>query len=151
MTLTRTTFLCLLHNVWTTIWSPLLLFFIWFSGYFQFHIDPRDVEKIMFTCPYGTFVYRHMWFGYAMHQPVSSFHRHVTAILHEMVEKFMEVFMDNFLPFSHTFDNCLTNINLMLARYERTNLVLNREKCHFMVKEDIVLGHKVSDLWIEVD
>lgn len=89
--------------------------------------------------------------GYAMHQPVSSFHRHMTAILHEMVEKFMEVFMDNFLPFSHTFDNCLTNINLMLARYERTNLVLNREKCHFMVKEDIVLGHKVSDLWIEVD
>lgn len=126
-----------------------IIVFIWFLGYFQFPIDPRDVEKIMFTCPYGTFFYRHMRFGLC--NAPASFHRHMTAILHEMVEKFMEVFMDNFLLFSHTFDNCLTNINLMLARYKRTNLVLNREKCHFMVKEDIVLGHKVSELWIEVD
>ncbi|GJS19150.1 putative nucleotidyltransferase, ribonuclease H [Tanacetum coccineum] len=39
----------------------------------------------------------------------------------------------------------------MLARCEETNLVLNWEKCHFMVKEGIVLGHKISGAGIEVD
>ncbi|GJV60444.1 hypothetical protein Tco_1466544 [Tanacetum coccineum] len=36
-------------------------------------------------------------------------------------------------------------------RCEDTNLVLNWEKCHFMVKEGIVLGHKISKTGIEVD
>ncbi|GJX82895.1 reverse transcriptase domain-containing protein [Tanacetum coccineum] len=39
----------------------------------------------------------------------------------------------------------------MLKRCEDTNLVLNWEKCHFMVKEGIVLGHKISKSRIEVD
>ncbi|GKC19437.1 reverse transcriptase domain-containing protein [Tanacetum coccineum] len=39
----------------------------------------------------------------------------------------------------------------MLARCEETNLVLNWEKCHFMVKEGIVLGHKISKARIELD
>ncbi|GKB04980.1 hypothetical protein Tco_0833175 [Tanacetum coccineum] len=56
------------------------------------------------------------------------------------------------LPFiDYSFDHCLQNLEKMLKRYEETNLVLNWEKCHFMVKEGIVLGHKVSGLGIEVD
>ncbi|GJS24373.1 reverse transcriptase domain-containing protein [Tanacetum coccineum] len=39
----------------------------------------------------------------------------------------------------------------MLQRCEDTNLVLNWEKCHFMVKEGIVLGHKISKNGLEVD
>ncbi|GJR27981.1 reverse transcriptase domain-containing protein [Tanacetum coccineum] len=39
----------------------------------------------------------------------------------------------------------------MLARCEETNLVMNWEKCHFMIKEGIVLGHKISRAGIEVD
>ncbi|GJT64176.1 reverse transcriptase domain-containing protein [Tanacetum coccineum] len=39
----------------------------------------------------------------------------------------------------------------MLKRCEDTNLVLNWEKCHFMVKEGIVLGHKISKSGVEVD
>ncbi|GJR73224.1 reverse transcriptase domain-containing protein [Tanacetum coccineum] len=39
----------------------------------------------------------------------------------------------------------------MIQRCEDTNLVLNWEKCHFMVKEGIVLGHKISKSGIEVD
>ncbi|GJW95527.1 reverse transcriptase domain-containing protein, partial [Tanacetum coccineum] len=62
-----------------------------FSRYFQIPIDPNDQEKITFTCPFGTYAYRHV------------------------------------------------------------HLVLNWEKCHFMVKEGIVLGHKVSSAGLEVD
>ncbi|GJT14915.1 reverse transcriptase domain-containing protein [Tanacetum coccineum] len=39
----------------------------------------------------------------------------------------------------------------MLKRCEDTNLCLNWEKSHFMVKEGIVLGHKISKNRIEVD
>ena len=59
--------------------------------------------------------------------------------------------MDDFSVFGNSFDRCLANLEKMLQRCEETNLVLNWEKCHFMVKEGIVLGHKVSGSGIEVD
>nr|GEV21444.1 reverse transcriptase domain-containing protein [Tanacetum cinerariifolium] len=50
-----------------------------------------------------------------------------------------------------SFDHCLKNLEKMLKMCEETNLVLNWEKCHFIVKEGTVLGHKVSGSRIEVD
>ncbi|GJV76583.1 reverse transcriptase domain-containing protein [Tanacetum coccineum] len=75
----------------------------------------------------------------------------MVAIFHDMIEKTMEVFMDDFLVFGDSFSSCLSHLDKMLQRCEDTNLVLNWEKCHFMVKEGIVLGHKISMSWIEVD
>nr|GEY06159.1 reverse transcriptase domain-containing protein [Tanacetum cinerariifolium] len=73
------------------------------------------------------------------------------AIFHDMVEKTMEVFMDDFSVFGNSFDNCLSRLDKMLQRCEDTRLCLNWEKSHFMVKEGIVLGHKISKNGIEVD
>nr|GEU97823.1 reverse transcriptase domain-containing protein [Tanacetum cinerariifolium] len=63
----------------------------------------------------------------------------------------MEVFMDDFSVFGNSFENCLSRLDKMLQRCEETNLRLNWEKSHFMVKEGIVLGHKISKNGIEVD
>ncbi|KAK1681889.1 hypothetical protein QYE76_042737 [Lolium multiflorum] len=63
----------------------------------------------------------------------------------------VEVFMDDFSVYGNSFDNCLRNLDKVLQRCEETNLVLNWEKCHFMVNEGIVLGHKISERGIEVD
>nr|GFA51157.1 reverse transcriptase domain-containing protein [Tanacetum cinerariifolium] len=68
-----------------------------------------------------------------------------------MIEKTMEVFMDDFSVFGNSFCTCLTNLENMLKRCEDTKLALNWEKSHFMVKEGIVLGHKISKKGIEVD
>ncbi|GJY52325.1 UBN2 domain-containing protein [Tanacetum coccineum] len=57
--------------------------------------------------------------------------------------------MDDFSVFGNSFDSCRNNLSKMLARCKETNLVLNWEKCHFMVKEGIVLGHKISKARIE--
>ncbi|GJT03523.1 reverse transcriptase domain-containing protein [Tanacetum coccineum] len=73
------------------------------------------------------------------------------AIFHDMIEKTMEVFMDDFSVFGDIFDSCLSNLEKMIKRCEDTNLVLNWEKCHFMCREGIVLGHKISKSRIEVD
>ncbi|GJR68412.1 reverse transcriptase domain-containing protein [Tanacetum coccineum] len=80
-----------------------------------------------------------------------TFQRCMVAIFHDMIEKTIEVFMDDFSIFGDSFSSCLAHLDKMLQRCEDTNLVLNWEKCHFMVKEGIVIGHKISKNGIEVD
>ncbi|GKA64328.1 hypothetical protein Tco_0763934 [Tanacetum coccineum] len=63
----------------------------------------------------------------------------------------VEVFMDDFSVFGNSFDNCLNNLDKMLQRCKDANLVPNWEKRHFMVKEGIFLGHRVSGAGLEVD
>nr|GEX41312.1 hypothetical protein [Tanacetum cinerariifolium] len=78
-----------------------------------------------------------------------TFQRCMMFIFHDMIEKTMEMFMDDFSVFGDNFSSCLTNLDKMLNRYEEANLVLNWEKCHFMCREGIVLGHKISKSGIE--
>ncbi|GJV61263.1 reverse transcriptase domain-containing protein [Tanacetum coccineum] len=100
-------------------------------------------------CPYGTFAYK--WMPFGLCNAPATFQRCMTAIFHELIKDNMEVFMDDFFVFASSFDHCLKNLEKMLKRCEETNLVLNWKKCHFTVKEGIVLGHKVSGSRIEVD
>nr|GEX23746.1 reverse transcriptase domain-containing protein [Tanacetum cinerariifolium] len=120
-----------------------------FSGYFQILIDPKDQEKTTFTCPYETFAYKRMPFRLC-NEP-GTFQRCMMAIFHDMIEQTMEVFMDDFSVFGDSFSMCLTNLEKMLKRCEDSKLTLNWEKIHLMVKEGIVLGHKISKKGIEVD
>nr|GFA65198.1 reverse transcriptase domain-containing protein [Tanacetum cinerariifolium] len=94
-----------------------------FSGYFQISIDPKDQEKTTFTCPYGTFAYRLMPFGLC--NAHDTFQRCIMEIFHDMIEKTMEVFMDDFLVFRDSFSTCLSHLEKMLKRCEDTNLALN--------------------------
>nr|GEW41792.1 DNA-directed DNA polymerase [Tanacetum cinerariifolium] len=120
-----------------------------FSGYFRITINPPDQKKTTFTCPYGTFAYRRMPFGLS-NAPVT-FQRCTMAIFHDMIEKTMEVFMDDFSVFGDSFSSYLSHLDTMLQMCEDTNLVLNWKKCHFMVKEGIFLDHKNSKNELEVD
>nr|GEX59893.1 reverse transcriptase domain-containing protein [Tanacetum cinerariifolium] len=86
-----------------------------FSGYFQILIDPHDQEKTTFTRPYETFAYRRMPFDLC--NAPGTFQRCMLAIFHDMVEKTMEVLMDDFSA---------------IRGY------CPREKSHFMVKEDCI-------------
>nr|GEW91816.1 reverse transcriptase domain-containing protein [Tanacetum cinerariifolium] len=80
-----------------------------------------------------------------------TFQRCMMAIFYDMIERTMEVLMDDFSVFENSFQSCLSHLEKMLKRCEDTDLCLNWEKCHFMVKEGIVLGHKISKEGIEVD
>nr|GEX18312.1 reverse transcriptase domain-containing protein [Tanacetum cinerariifolium] len=80
-----------------------------------------------------------------------TFQRCMIAIFHDMIEKTMEVFMDDFLVFGNSFQTYLSHLEMMLKRCEDTNLCLNWEKSHFMFKEGIVLSHKIFKNGIEFD
>ncbi|GJZ97797.1 reverse transcriptase domain-containing protein [Tanacetum coccineum] len=120
-----------------------------FSGYFQILIEPTDQEKTTFTCPFGTYTYKCMPFGLC--NAPTTFQRCKIAIFQDMLETSLEVFMDDFLVFGDSFESHLLNLEQMLIRCIRANLVLNWEKYNFMVIEGIMIGHKVFGAGLEVD
>nr|GEX83017.1 reverse transcriptase domain-containing protein [Tanacetum cinerariifolium] len=87
-----------------------------FSGYFQIPINPKDQEKTTFTYPYKTFAYRRMPFRLC--NAPDTFQRCMMAIFHDMIEKTMEVFMDDLSVFRNSFQTCLSHLDKMLKRIE---------------------------------
>ena len=73
------------------------------------------------------------------------------GIFSDMIEHILDIFMDNFSVFGDSYEGCLENLRRVLERCKEKNLVLNWEKCHFMMTQGIVLGHIVSREGIEVD
>ncbi|RVW71883.1 Retrovirus-related Pol polyprotein from transposon 17.6 [Vitis vinifera] len=128
---------------------PFYCFLDGYSGYFQIEIDVEDQEKTTFTCPFGTYAYRRMPFGLC--NAPATFQRCMLSIFSDMVERIMEVFMDDITIYGGTFEECLVNLEAVLNRCIEKDLVLNWEKCHFMVHQGIVLGHIISEKGIEVD
>ncbi|XP_073120352.1 uncharacterized protein [Henckelia pumila] len=112
-------------------------------------IAQEDQEKITFTCPFGTFAYKRMPFG--LYNAPCTFQRCMLSIFSEYIENCIEVFMDDFTVYGNSFEVCLDHLSKILKRCIKTSLVLNYEKCHFMVNEGIVLGYVVSSRSIEVD
>ena len=104
----------------------------------------EDQEKTTFTCPFGTFAFRKMPFGLC--NAPGTFQRCMMGIFSDMIEIILEIFMDDFSVFGDSFKGCLENLRKVLERCQEKNLVLNWEKCHFIVTQGIVLGHIVSKM-----
>ena len=128
---------------------PFYCFLDGYSGYFQIEIDLEDQEKTTFTCPFGTFAYRRMPFGLC--NAPATFQRCMLSIFSDMVERIMEVFMDDITVYGSSYEECLLHLEAVLHRCIEKDLVLNWEKCHFMVQQGIVLGHIISKNGIELD
>ena len=120
-----------------------------YSRYNQIEITLEDQEKTMFTCPFGTFTFRKMPFGLC--NALGTFQRCMMGIFSDMIEHILDIFMDDFFFFEDSYEGCLENLRRVLEICKEKNLVLNWEKCHFMVTQGIVLGHIVSREGIEVD
>ncbi|GJR06289.1 reverse transcriptase domain-containing protein, partial [Tanacetum coccineum] len=99
-----------------------------FSGYFQIPIDPQDQEKTTFTYPYGTFAYQRMPFGLC--NAPGTFQRCMVVIFHDMIEKTMEVFMDDFSIFGDSFSSCLSHLDMML----KSGIEVDRAKVDVIAK-----------------
>ena len=128
---------------------PFYYFLDGYSRYFQIEIAVEDQEKTTITCPFGTYSYRRMSFGLCNAR--ATFQMCMLSIFSDMVERIMEVYMDDITIYGGTFEECLANLETILNRCIEKTLVLNWEKCHFMINQGIVLGHVISNLGIELD
>ncbi|RVW77155.1 Transposon Ty3-I Gag-Pol polyprotein [Vitis vinifera] len=79
----------------------------------------------------------------------ATFQRCMLSIFSDMVERIMEVFMDDITVYGSSYEECLMHLEAVLHRCIEKDLVLNWEKCHFMVQKGIVLGHIISKNGIE--
>ena len=120
-----------------------------YSGYNQIEIVLDDQEKTTFICPFGTFGFRKMPFGLC--NAPGTFQRCMMGIFSDMIEIILEIFTDDFSVFGDSYEGGLENLCKVLERCQEKNLVLNLEKCHFMVTQGIVLGHIVSKKGIDVE
>ena len=102
-----------------------------YSGYNQIEIALEDQEKTTFTCPFGTFAFRKIPFGLC--NALGTFQRCMIGIFSDMIELILEIFRDDFSIFGDSYEGCLENLEKVLERCQEKNLVLNWEKCHFMV------------------
>nr|GFA07873.1 reverse transcriptase domain-containing protein [Tanacetum cinerariifolium] len=120
--------------------------------------------RTAYQTPIGCTPYKFVY-GKACHLPIKLEHKAYWALKQanfdlsvagdhrkvQLIELNELLFMDDFSVFGNSFENCLSRLDKMLQRCEDTNLSLNWEKSHFMVKEGIVLGHKISKNGIEVN
>ncbi|GJX60009.1 uncharacterized protein Tco_0291399 [Tanacetum coccineum] len=120
-----------------------------YSSFHQIPVAPEDQEKTTFTCPFGTFAFCRMLFGLC--NTPATFQRCMVSIFSEYVEDIIEVFMDDFIVHGDSFDSCLINLEKILKRCIESNLVLNYEKCQFIVEQGNILGHIVLAKGLEVD
>ena len=75
-----------------------------YSKYNQIVIAPEDYENTTFTFPYGTYAFKHIILRLC--NDPSTFQRCMMIIFHDMVEDFVEVFMDDFSVFGESFELC---------------------------------------------
>ena len=102
---------------------PFYYFLNSYSGYFQIEIDVEDQEKTTFTCPFGIYAYRRMPFGLC--NVPATFHQCMLSIFSDMVERIMEVFIDDITIYGSTFKECLVNLEAVLNRCIEKDLMLN--------------------------
>ena len=102
---------------------PFYCFLDGYTGYFQIEIAARDQNKTTFTCPFGTYAYRRMPFGLC--NALATFKRCMLSIFSDLVERIMEVYMDDITVYGGSFEEWMINLKSVLHRCIEKNLVLN--------------------------
>ncbi|KAH7834736.1 hypothetical protein Vadar_019075 [Vaccinium darrowii] len=132
-----------------TAGHALLSFMDGFSGYNQILMAPEDREKTTFTTEWGTYCYRVMPFG--LKNAGSTYQRAATTLLHDMIHKEVEVYVDDMIVKAKEREEHLPNLRKFFERIRKYRLRLNPEKCTFGVTAGKMLGFMITTRGIEVD
>ncbi|RDY01466.1 Retrovirus-related Pol polyprotein from transposon 17.6, partial [Mucuna pruriens] len=120
-----------------------------FPGYNQIRMAIEDMEKTIFITTWGTFCYKVMPFG--LKDAGATYQRAMVALLHDMMHKEVEVYMDDMIAKSRMPDQHVEDLRKLFERLRKYGLRLNPGKCTFGVKTGKLLGFIVNERGIEVD
>jgi hypothetical protein len=121
------------------------------SGYNQIFIAKNDVHKTAFRCPgfIETFEWVVMPFG--LKNAGATYQRAMNSIFHDMIGKYMEIYIDDIVVKSQDFDKHLENLEKAFIRMRKHQLKMNPLKCAFDVTAGNFLGFLMHNRGIEVD
>uniref|UniRef100_A0A2N9GR80 Uncharacterized protein n=1 Tax=Fagus sylvatica TaxID=28930 RepID=A0A2N9GR80_FAGSY len=117
--------------------------------YNQIKMAPEDMEKTSFITPWGTYCYKVMPFG--LKNAGATYQRAATTLLHDMIHKEVEVYVDDMIVKSKERQGHTTSLRKFFERIRHYKLRLNPKKCMFGVTSGKLLGFIVSQRGIEVD
>ncbi|GLT27541.1 hypothetical protein SLA2020_025280 [Shorea laevis] len=120
-----------------------------YSGYNQIKIKEEDKIKTTFITLWGTFCYKVMPFG--LKNAGATYQRAMIALLHDLIHKIIEVYVDDMIIRSGENEDHLVNLKIMFKRLRKHQLRLNPAKCTFGVTSGKLLGFIVSRRGIEID
>uniref|UniRef100_A0A2N9FIR5 RNase H type-1 domain-containing protein n=1 Tax=Fagus sylvatica TaxID=28930 RepID=A0A2N9FIR5_FAGSY len=120
----------------------MLSFMDGFSGYNQIKMAPEDMEKTSFITPWGTYCYKVMPFG--LKNAGATYQRAATTLLHDMIHKEVEVYVDDMIVKSKERQGHTTSLRKFFERIRHYKLRLNPKKCMFGVTSGKLLGFIVS-------
>lgn len=133
----------------STVEHKMMSFIDGFSGYNQIKMSIEDHEKTAFTTPWGTFCYKVMPFG--LKNVGATYQWAMTALFHDMINKEMEVYVDDMIVKSRHKEDHLRHLRKLFVHLRKYRLKLNLNKCIFGVSHGKLLGFIISEKGIEVD
>ncbi len=119
------------------------------SGYHQVAVHERDRHKTAFTTPFGI-LSTAVCLLEVCNGP-STFQRLMQTTMGDLIFQIMLVYLDDILVYAPTFPEHLQRLEIVFKRLKETGLKVKPEKCHFLQKEVIFLGHQVSAQGIATD
>ena len=127
----------------------LLSFMDGYAGYNQIKMAEEDMHKTAFITQWGTYCYTVMPFG--LINAGATYQRTATTLLHDMMHKEVEVYVDDMIVKSKERTGHIDNLRKFFLRLRKYNMRLNPQKCAFGVTSGKLLGYVVSQRGIEID
>jgi hypothetical protein len=119
------------------------------SGYHQLRIREEDIEKTTFCTRYGHFEFIVMSFG--LTNATAAFMEAINRMLHEFLDDFVVVFLDDILIYSKTEEEHERHLRLILGALRKNQFYGKLKKCAFWLCEVAFLGHVINQHGIAVD
>nr|GFB57368.1 putative reverse transcriptase domain-containing protein [Tanacetum cinerariifolium] len=119
------------------------------SGYHHLRVKEQDISKTAFRTRYGHYEYLVMPFGLTNAPAV--FMDLMNRIFHELLDKFVIVFIDDILVFSKSKEEHEDHLRTVLQTLRQEKLYAKFSKCEFWLSSVAFLGHIVSAEGIMMD
>src|ERR1044072_7699625 len=119
------------------------------SGYHQIRVKTEDIQKTTFRTRYGHYEYFVMLFGVTNAPGV--FMEYMNRIFHLYLDKFVVVFIDDFLIYSKNDEEHAEHLRVVLELLKEKKLYVKLSMCEFWLSEVSFLGHVISKNGIIVD
>ena len=119
------------------------------SGYHQIRIKKEDTQKTAFRTRYGHYEFLVMPFG--LTNAPATFMTLMNDIFHEYLDKFVVIYLDDILVYSHTKEDHIDHLRVVLQTLRKHTLYGKITKCEFMKTRVEYLGHIISGEGISVD